>query len=323
MQKERVSVIVPVYNREKTLDKCVDSILSQTYHNIEAVLIDDGSSDNSYEVIQKLVETHDNVIGFRQENMGAAIARRTGVAKATGEYVFFLDSDDWMPEDAIEKLYEKLKKYDLDYVKGNFILYVSLEKKIILNHNETGFYNGIDFLEHIISDEKNLIPNTASLSKRSLWTEECFPTYRNMPSEDYYTSINMAFNVKKAAIFNDLPVYYYWFNPTSLTQSGCFLSNQDGWRLYFAELRERFAQKGVLEKFDKYLQKMEIHEFVFFIRPINKKDSWYKSVTKNNVKEFGRKVRIEKFLVKHPFLCVNAINLHRFIQKTLKGVHRV
>lgn len=108
----KISVIVPVYNSEKYLDKCIQSIINQTYKFLEIVLIDDGSTDNSAEICEKYKRSDSRIQVIHQKNSGPAIARNTGLKIATGDYISFVDSDDYISENA----YETLVKY-LDHQK--------------------------------------------------------------------------------------------------------------------------------------------------------------------------------------------------------------
>ena len=99
----KVSIIIPVYNCERYLDRCVESVLQQTYRNIELILVDDGSTDDSVERLREIMQEDDRIILLQQVNAGAGAARNRGFAHSRGEYVIFLDSDDlWMP-DKLEK----------------------------------------------------------------------------------------------------------------------------------------------------------------------------------------------------------------------------
>ena len=100
-----ISIIIPVYNVELDLEKCLESIINQTYKNIEIILIDDGSTDNSGKICDIYAEKDCRIELLKQENSGVCSARNLGISKATGEYVTFVDADDWIEEDYIESRY--------------------------------------------------------------------------------------------------------------------------------------------------------------------------------------------------------------------------
>ena len=112
-EEKKVSVIVPVYNAEKYLEKCVNSIVNQTYKNLEIILINDGSKDNSLALCKKF-NADARVVVIDQENRGAAGARNSGISVATGDYISFVDADDWVENSFIEKLVNLIQSTDSD-----------------------------------------------------------------------------------------------------------------------------------------------------------------------------------------------------------------
>lgn len=111
---DKISVIVPVYNAEKFIDKCIESVINQTYKEIELILVNDGSKDNSLKILQKYEKQYPKMIKvFNQTNKGVGAARNLGIKHVTGKYIFFLDSDDWIELDYLVKLYEDISKNDI------------------------------------------------------------------------------------------------------------------------------------------------------------------------------------------------------------------
>jgi glycosyltransferase involved in cell wall biosynthesis len=114
--KGLISVIIPVYNVEKYLRECVDSVLSQTYKSYEIILVDDGSTDGSGEICDEYIDGHSQVKVIHKANGGLSDARNTGLKNAKGEYVYFLDSDDYIVPDAFQKLINISIKEQSDFV---------------------------------------------------------------------------------------------------------------------------------------------------------------------------------------------------------------
>ena len=112
----KVSVIVPVYNVEKYLEKCLDSLVNQTLKEIEIIIVNDGSPDNSHKIIDKYTKKYKNIKAYLKENGGLSDARNYGLKKASGEYIAFLDSDDFVKEDMYQKMYEKAKSGNFDMI---------------------------------------------------------------------------------------------------------------------------------------------------------------------------------------------------------------
>ena len=115
----KISVIVPVYNVEKYLEKCLDSLVNQTLKDIEIIIVNDGSLDNSQEIIDKYAKKHKTIKSYIKENGGLSDARNYGIKQASGKYISFIDSDDYVKENMYELMYNKLEEKNLkvsDYV---------------------------------------------------------------------------------------------------------------------------------------------------------------------------------------------------------------
>ena len=120
---EKITVIVPVYNVENYLNKCLDSLINQTYKNLEIIVINDGSTDNSGKICQEYAQKDNRIIYIEKENGGQSEARNMGLDRMTGSYVTFVDSDDWVELDYVEVLYNKLIEYQADIAVGNYYSY--------------------------------------------------------------------------------------------------------------------------------------------------------------------------------------------------------
>lgn len=117
MKQPKVSVIVPVYNTEKYLEKCLDSLINQTLKEIEIVAVDDGAADRSGEILEQYAEKYPHIMKvFHKKNGGQASARNLALKECTGEYIGFLDSDDFVKEEMFEKMYKEARRQEADYV---------------------------------------------------------------------------------------------------------------------------------------------------------------------------------------------------------------
>ena len=117
---EKVSIIVPVYNVEKYLDKCIESIVNQTYRNIEIILVDDGSPDKCPEICNEWAKKDDRIKVIHKENGGLSSARNAALEIAQGDYITFVDSDDWIENDMIQSMLTCAAKNDADIVCCGF-----------------------------------------------------------------------------------------------------------------------------------------------------------------------------------------------------------
>lgn len=117
MESVRISIIIPVYQVEKYLRRCVESALEQTLQSLEIILVDDGSLDHCPEICDEYAKRDDRIMVIHKKNGGLSSARNAGMHAASGKYLFFLDSDDWLEKDGMEKLYETAEKYQVDFVR--------------------------------------------------------------------------------------------------------------------------------------------------------------------------------------------------------------
>lgn len=122
MEKDLISVIVPVYNVENYLEKCLDSIVNQTYKNIEVILIDDGSTDKSGEICNRYKKMYSNIKVYHNNNLGAAGARNFGIKESKGKYICFVDSDDEIKKEYVEYLYGLILKYNTTISVSSYII---------------------------------------------------------------------------------------------------------------------------------------------------------------------------------------------------------
>ncbi|MBR4316077.1 MAG: glycosyltransferase, partial [Alphaproteobacteria bacterium] len=131
MKNKKISIIVPVYNVQKYLDKCLKSIISQTLTDIEIILVDDGSTDSSGLICDKYAKKDKRIKVVHQKNARQGAARNAGIKLATGDYIGFVDSDDYITSDMFEKLYKKAYIYDADIVMCD---YANVKNGIVKYH---------------------------------------------------------------------------------------------------------------------------------------------------------------------------------------------
>ena len=135
----KISVIIPVYNVEDYLSKCLQSVINQTYTNLEIILVDDGSTDNSGEICDEFSENDNRIKVIHQKNTGVSQARKIGIDVADGKYIGFVDADDWIEPDMYETLINKMKNSDI-IMSGLFFHMNDAVKKIPMNNFENTYY---------------------------------------------------------------------------------------------------------------------------------------------------------------------------------------
>ena len=149
--KKKISVIVPIYNVEQYVEKCVQSILGQIYSNLELILVDDGSTDNSSTLCDRLAKTDNRIKVVHKENGGLSDARNTGLDVATGDYIGFVDGDDYIDSDMYQILVENLEKYDADISCCRYTcVWETGEEKPVGNTGAINVYHGLEALKEYI-----------------------------------------------------------------------------------------------------------------------------------------------------------------------------
>ena len=130
-----ITVIIPIYNVSKYLKNCLESVINQTYKNLEIICINDGSTDNSLQILKEYKERDERIIIIDKKNAGVSAARNDGIEKASGEYLFCVDGDDYIDEDFFEKFYNKPQTFEMDTKQANE-LYINKELNgvLILNN---------------------------------------------------------------------------------------------------------------------------------------------------------------------------------------------
>jgi len=172
-----ISVIVPVYKVEPYLRKCVDSIIAQTYTNLEIILVDDGSPDNCGKICDEYAEKDSRIKVVHKENGGLSDARNAGLDIMQGEYVAFVDSDDWVLSNYVKDMHENLMKYDADIsVSGIIYVYENNKKNITLAVSDIdGLYTQQEAVENLFY-QKGIYPSAYSkLYKAKLFENICYP----------------------------------------------------------------------------------------------------------------------------------------------------
>ncbi|MDR2267994.1 MAG: glycosyltransferase [Holosporaceae bacterium] len=214
----KISVIIPVYNAENFIERCLDSVTSQTLSQLEILCINDGSRDNSLKILEKYASRDSQIVIINQENSGPGAARNAGLAAASGEYIGFVDSDDWISTNFFEKLYEAANKYAANVASTNIIrAYPSgrLRNKVIMRENNV--YSSIIDKFAVTQTPRmcyiyNKIYKTDFIRKLNLKfrTGVCF--------EDIDFSVMALFFTEKLATTTEAS-YYYAVNKHSMTRS--------------------------------------------------------------------------------------------------------
>lgn len=215
MMKDLVSVIVPVYNVEKYLKRSIDSILAQTYENIEIIIVNDGSTDSSRSILSKYENEYTSkIVVYDKANGGLSSARNLGLDMANGEYIAFIDSDDTINKNMISDMVKMLKEYNCDIsMCGRFDEYTSKQVEKYTLDNPIVF-NSSDVIKNILIRKNMDFAACDKLYKKELWKDIRFPNGKN--HEDMYT-IPYIIRESKKIIHIGKPYYHYYHREGSIT----------------------------------------------------------------------------------------------------------
>ena len=210
-----ISIIVPVYNAEKYLSRCIDSILRQTFADFELILVNDGSSDKSKEICEKYSGSDPRIKLINQKNSGVSAARNTGLDNASGEYIGFVDSDDFIEKNMYEELYNILKKTGADIsVCGIKDVFSEETGNFQKSENKVLTFDVKSALECILSGKLLTMYSVNKLYKRELFENLRYPVGKIY--EDTVLSVQIFSKCNKIA-YSPAILYYYFRNPGSIT----------------------------------------------------------------------------------------------------------
>lgn len=205
-EKALISIIIPVYKVEKYLEKCIQSVINQTYENLQIILVDDGSPDNCGKICDEYAKKDHRIEVIHKSNGGLSDARNKGLEIAKGEYIGFVDSDDYIEADMYEVLYNLLKQYNADVSICNF--YTVSQGKISIKNADNGIneYNRIEILKEILLDRNIQSYAWNKLYKKELFDEIKYPIGKKY--EDIGTTFYLLEKCNKVVVTGKSEYYY-------------------------------------------------------------------------------------------------------------------
>lgn len=213
---ELISIIVPVYNVEQYLEKCVDSIINQTYKNLEIILVDDGATDSSGKLCDELAKIDNRIKVYHKENGGLSDARNYGVERATGDYIGFVDSDDCIDSEMYEKLYEAIRKENVDVAECNLKIIYPDREELFTEQNYYNVCTKQEYLEEYLKIEKIFGSACVRLIKSDIAKKLKFPVGKLY--EDTYYAYDLIEKVDRYVIMNN-SYYNYLMRENSITNA--------------------------------------------------------------------------------------------------------
>ena len=215
MKNELISIIIPLYNKEEYIYDCINSLINQSYKNIEIIIINDGSSDRSKEICESLVNKDKRIKLFNQANKGTYNARVCGIKKAKGSYVMFLDADDYLKTNAIEVLNNYISKNDYSVIRFNpLIVPDSIKNNYLFNSNKS--FNKKEILNMLFNS--NLLNSMClCIYKKELFSNVKEIDKKILNGEDFLINLEVLSKVDKVLFIKDC-LYYYRYNINSTTK---------------------------------------------------------------------------------------------------------
>ncbi|OHP88627.1 capsular biosynthesis protein CpsI [Streptococcus sp. HMSC063B03] len=219
MMGEKISVIVPVYNVEAYLERCVESILHQTYTNFELILINDGSTDSSGQICDHLANQYENIKVYHIENAGVSNARNLGIQLATGSWVTFIDSDDFVTQDYLATLASAVEGLNVGFVIAPLHhIKNGIVTDLPPHSGKIELWSTEETMKELLMTTRTSFFPVAKLFKRDLLEDEKFNTNYHL-AEDALFLTELLLKTRCSSVFIDKPIYYYDHREGSATTS--------------------------------------------------------------------------------------------------------
>lgn len=296
---EKVSVIIPVYNGENYIARCIDSIINQTYRDIEIIIVDDGSKDETNQICKRYADRDNRITVYRKENEGVSAARNYGLQKAVGRYIQFVDADDYVKKNTTDSLYKKMRQENAGMVVCS---YMRLIGRFIIPSDFlelSGNYTAKEYLIHTLKDPGH---HYYGVVWNKLYRNDIIKKHKIQFRSDVTLGEDFIFNLEYMQYVNKISVilsHLYYYNNVN----GNSLSRQNKKNITICreELfnREKIygCYKEVFQKnllYEAYQQKMQDYWLKFYVRQLHymskladgwseeEKKVWLKEVTEND-----------------------------------------
>ena len=269
--KPLLSVIVPVYNVEKYLKRCLESILVQSWNDYEIILVDDGSTDSSAQICDLYAEKYEMIRVIHKENKGLSDTRNRGIEEASGEYVYFPDSDDWLEPNTFSELSDVIEELTYDIISFNREFVTSEEDKLISAKSRIQKLSGKQALLEMLKQRDVTGFANDKIYRKKLFLDNDIEFPVGKYYEDLGTNYKLFLKATKVYVTNQKYYHYLITNPDSITQSWNEQKLQDMFGFY----REIYYSPLIREKFEEL--EIEILQAFYINGLIHILSSLYKS----------------------------------------------
>lgn len=254
------SAVIPIYNIEAYLQACIDSVLAQTYKNIEIVLVDDGSSDSCPNICDEYQKHHNNIKVLHKKNGGIVDARKSGVEIASGEYIACIDGDDWISPEYFQRFSDVIEKYNPDVVCCGYLEAFEGKNKPVALNNRAGYYSREQMEEEIFPkllcsmDGQSFSPSLwAKVFRREIYQQQQLISGQVNMGEDSACVKPTVFHSESMYVIDEC-LYYYRQSNQSITRSG-----------------RAYAWDGPIIRAEHIARQMELSQFDF-------REQWYRAI---------------------------------------------
>lgn len=288
-----VSIIVPIYNADKYLTRCLNSIVNQSYTNLEILLINDGSTDTSLNICDKFAKKDTRIKLIDKKNEGVSIARNTGVQKSSGDYIAFLDADDWIVSNYIEQLMKPFENENIDISICDYqICYNYISTPVESNH----FFSYRQAREYLLENQKNgnfatIVP-WGKIFKKKILSGIFFP--ETLHFEDEATIYKFFYASKQIAECN-YKAYFYFQSKNGLTKSVCPKHPEDAVKVFEAQY-DFFKRKNDSAFFQQTLATLLWKCLTLYVIKTNERD-----YAKNKIAQYLKDFHHFNVNYKHSF----------------------
>ncbi len=303
MGQVQISVIVPVYNTEKYVEACINSLLTQTYKNLEIIAIDDGSTDQSGSILDRLNKMDERLMVIHQENGGVSRARNLGIEKAHGKYVAFVDADDWANKMLFEQLMQRMELYQADMVISQIIETVSRDTDEIRDDQSDVVLSQSEAVKQLIEDTKIRSFFQGKLFKKELFKNSSFPL--DMRYEDLALFQDLVLQCQ-TVVYTDNAYFYYYQHEESKLHSRDLQLNLDQIKAY------QMQTNSICKVYPEYQIQLDYRNFAFelstccyYLKEFKGESKYLESMRElyQNTKHHYTKLKKENMLTGRDRLC--------------------
>ena len=293
-KNDLISIVVPIYKVEQYLKKCVDSIINQTYNNIEIILVDDGSPDNCGAMCDEYAKVDNRIKVIHKKNGGLSDARNAGLKEAKGKYITFVDSDDFISPNCIELLYNNIVKYNKEISVGQIRRYTNLNELSETNKIEKiENFDMEDSMKHLLYNNKYTSSTAGKLFLKELFDDIEFPYGKKY--EDLATVYKLVYK-SNGVVISNIDVYNYFVARSESIMNEKFSETRMD-ALYFTEEILSFVESNIPKIKKSALARLVIECRDILVQiPNEVKYNKYKEIVSNYIRRYKLKVLINKEL---------------------------